>query len=87
MERKLTGKLFRKLGPRQVVLSLENVIPFANGSCLKFKADVLVEWKVPYAEKILVGCKEKHCDLHNKERKQGELQLSKQGQLQFRFHL
>ena len=38
--------------PREVVLFLEileNVIPFANGSCWKFKADVLVEWKAPYA--------------------------------------
>ena len=36
--------------PREVVLFLEileNVIPFANGSCWKFKADVLVEWKAP----------------------------------------
>ena len=25
----------------------ENVIPFATGSCRKFKPDVLVEWKAP----------------------------------------
>ena len=26
---------------------LENAVPFATGSCRKFKADVLIEWKEP----------------------------------------
>ena len=26
---------------------LENAVPFATGSCLRFKPDVLVEWKAP----------------------------------------
>ena len=51
MERKLPGKNFPNLGiPREVVFfweSLENAVPFATGSCRKFKPDVLVEWKAP----------------------------------------
>ena len=36
--------------PREVFLFLailENAVPFATGSCQKFKPDVLVEWKAP----------------------------------------
>ena len=51
MERKLPGKNFPNLGiPREVVIFweiLENVVPFATGSCRKLKPDVLVEWKAP----------------------------------------
>ena len=45
------AKFFKKLGiTREVVLlfgNFENVVPFATGSCRKFKPDVLVEWKAP----------------------------------------
>ena len=54
---KLTGKKtsgekkFENLGiPREVALFLEileNAVPFAPGSCRKFKPDVLAEWKAP----------------------------------------
>ena len=44
-------KNFENLGiPREVALFLEileNAVPFAPGSCRKFKPDVLVEWKAP----------------------------------------
>ena len=30
-----------------VVEVLKNTVPFATGSCRKFKVDVLVEWKAP----------------------------------------
>ena len=50
MERKLPGKNFSKIWVYLARLTslteiLENVVPFATGSCRKFKADVLVEWK------------------------------------------
>ena len=44
-------KFFKNLGvPREVdpfLEILENAVPFATGSCRKFKAHVLVEWKAP----------------------------------------
>ena len=51
-ERKLLGKNFRKFGYTHARLSpfqeiLENAVPFATGSCRKFKPDVLIEWKEP----------------------------------------
>ena len=48
MERKLSEKNFR-VGYRfsSFLEILENAVPFATGSCRKFKPDVLVEWKVP----------------------------------------
>ena len=43
--------IFENLGiPREVFLFLailENAVPFATGSCQKFKPDVFVEWKAP----------------------------------------
>ena len=43
--------MFENLGiPREVFLFLEileNAVPFATGSCQKFKPEVLVEWKAP----------------------------------------
>ena len=52
MERKLPGKNFSKIWVFLARLTflmeiLENTVPFATGSCRKFKADVLVEWKAP----------------------------------------
>ena len=45
-------KRFENLGiPREVVLcfgNFENAVPFVIGSCRKFNADILVEWKTPY---------------------------------------
>ena len=48
MERKLPEKNFL-VGYRfsSFLEILENAVPFATGSCRKFKPDVLVEWKVP----------------------------------------
>ena len=48
MERKLPEKNFL-VGYRfsSFLEILENSVPFATGSCRKFKPDVLVEWKVP----------------------------------------
>ena len=44
-------KIFREFGfPCEIVLFLEvlkNTVPFATGSCRKFKVDFLVEWKAP----------------------------------------
>ena len=44
-------KFFANLGiPREVVFFdeiLKNAVPFATGSCRKFKPDFLVEWKAP----------------------------------------
>ena len=51
MERNLPLKFFENLGiPREIALfcgSFENTVPFATGSCRKFKVDVLIEWKAP----------------------------------------
>ena len=62
MERKFPGKFFRKFEytSRGCPLFLEmsenrhyrcsqpkNAVPFATGSCRKFKPEVLVEWKAP----------------------------------------
>ena len=46
-EKKTSEKKFPKnLGiPREEIL--ENAVPFATGSCRKFKPEVLVEWKAP----------------------------------------
>ena len=51
MEKK-SGKIFSKIWVYLARLSsflgiLENAVPFDTGSCLKFKPDVLVEWKAP----------------------------------------
>ena len=51
MEKK-SGKFFSKIWVYLARLSsslgiLENAVPFATGSCLRFKPDVLVEWKAP----------------------------------------
>ena len=45
--KKTSEKKFPKnLGiPREEIL--ENAVPFATGSCRKFKPQVLVEWKAP----------------------------------------
>ena len=55
MERKLPGKNFSKIWVYLARLTslteiLENAVPFATGSCRKFKADLLVEWKAPNDE-------------------------------------
>ena len=47
---KKSGKVFSKIWVYLARLSsflgiLENAVLFATGSCLKFKPDVLVEWK------------------------------------------
>ena len=52
MERNLLLKNFRKFGyssrgSPSFVEVLKNTVPFATGSCRKFKVDVLVEWKAP----------------------------------------
>ena len=49
MERNLPLKIFRKFGytSRGRPSVLENTIPFATGSCRKFKVDILVEEKAP----------------------------------------
>ena len=51
MEKK-SGKIFSKIWVYLARLSsflgiLENAVPFATGSCLRFKPDVLVERKAP----------------------------------------
>ena len=51
MEKK-SGKIFSKIWVYLARLSsfwgiLENAVPFATGSCLRFKPDVLVKWKAP----------------------------------------
>ena len=53
MERKLPEKNFL-VGYRfsSFLVILENAVPFATGSCRKFKPDVLVEWKVPMISAI-----------------------------------
>ena len=52
MERNLPLKNFRKFGYTSrgcpsFLEVLKNTVPFATGSCRKFKVDVLVERKVP----------------------------------------
>ena len=52
MKRKLPRKYFSKIWVYLARLTsfmeiLENTVPFATGSCRKFKADILVEWKAP----------------------------------------
>ena len=52
MERSLPLKNFRKSGYTSrgcfyVLEVLKNTVPFATGSCRKFKVDVLVEGKAP----------------------------------------
>ena len=52
MERNLPLKNFRKFGYASrgcfyVLEVLKNTVPFATGSCRKFKVDVLVEGKAP----------------------------------------
>ena len=52
MERNLPLKNFRKFGYTSrgclsVFEVLKNTVPFATGSCRKFKVDVFVEWKAP----------------------------------------
>ena len=52
MERNLLLKNFRKFGYSSrgcpsFVEVLKNTVPFATGSCRKFKVDVFVEWKAP----------------------------------------
>ena len=53
MERQLSGRNFLKIGcikrgwPFSSLQILENAVPFAAGSCRKFKLEVLVEWKTP----------------------------------------
>ena len=44
MERKLPRRSFENLGILREEI-LENAVPFATGSCRKFKPEVLVEWK------------------------------------------
>ena len=49
---KQSGKIFSKIWVYLARLSsflgiLGNTVPFATGSCRKFKPDVLVEWKAP----------------------------------------
>ena len=70
MERKLPGKFFENLGiPREAVLFFGNVgksslpvsqpknaVPFATGSCRKFKPEVLVEWKAPFVNRPFYSC-------------------------------
>ena len=51
MEKK-SGKIFPKIWVYLARLSSflgisENAVPFTTGSCLRFKPDVLVEWKAP----------------------------------------
>ena len=53
MERKFPGKKVSKIWVYLMRLSsvleiLEKAVPFATGSCLKFKPDILVEWKAPF---------------------------------------
>ena len=53
MERKFPGKKVSKISVYLVRLSsflgiLEKAVPFATGSCRKFKPDILVEWKAPF---------------------------------------
>ena len=52
MEGNLPLKIFRKFGYTSrgcpsVLEVLKNTIPFATGSCRKFKVDILVEEKAP----------------------------------------
>ena len=52
IERNLPLKNFRKFGYTSrgypsFLEVLKNTVPFATGSCRKFKVDVLVEWKAP----------------------------------------
>jgi len=52
MERKLPGNFFSKILEYFARLLfclkiLENAVPFATGSCRKFRPDVWVEWKAP----------------------------------------
>ena len=53
MERKFREKKVSKIWVYLVRLSsflkiLEKAVPFATGSCRKFKPDILVEWKAPF---------------------------------------
>ena len=68
MERNLPLKIFRKFGYTSrgcssVLEVLKNTIPFATGSCRKFKVDILVEDKVPQVSlrKLFFG----HCVFSN----------------------
>ena len=68
MERNLPLKIFRKFGYTSrgcpsVLEVLKNTIPFATGSCRKFKVDVLVEEKAPKVSlrKLFFG----HCVFSN----------------------
>ena len=51
MEKKLPGKIskiFVYLAKLSSFLEiLENAVPFATGSCRKFKPDVSIKWKAP----------------------------------------
>ena len=51
--KKIPGKKVSKIWVYLVRLSsflkiLEKAVPFATGSCRKFKPDILVEWKAPF---------------------------------------
>lgn len=52
MEENFWEEILKHLGiPHEIVLFLEifeNTVPFATGSCWKFKLEVMVEWKAPY---------------------------------------
>ena len=68
MERNLPLKNFRKFGYTSrgcpyVLEVLKNTVPFATGSCRKFKVDVLVEEKAPKVSlrKLFFG----HCVFSN----------------------
>ena len=68
MERNLPLKIFRKFGYTSrgcpsVLEVLKNTIPFATGSCRKFKVDILVEEKAPKVSlrKLFFG----HCFFSN----------------------
>ena len=68
MERNLLLKNFRKFGYTlrgcpSVLEVLKNTVPFATGSCRKFKVDILVEEKAPKVSlrKLFFG----HCVFSN----------------------
>ena len=68
MERNLPLKIFPKFGYTSrgcasVLEVLKNTVPFATGSCRKFKVDVLVEEKAPKVSlrKLFFG----HCVFSN----------------------
>ena len=61
--KKTFGKKFPKIWVHLARLAslsleiLENTVPFTTGSCLKFKLDVLVEWKAPLDHmEFLISC-------------------------------